>query len=242
MSTLRLMNPHSVLATLQHRPQDVMEVHASSARSSEAWKEVAEVAQNLRISVQEPLARNHRGSRQGDESGRIGTTFGVVREKRAVTLDDLFGDDSPRGLWLALDRLQDPHNVGAVFRTAAFFGVKGIIMTQDKSAPLTGTVYDTAAGGVESIPFVLQTNLARALDIAKQKEMWVLGSSEHAEMSLTEIDRDRRWLLVIGNEEKGLRRLSQENCDQICRIPPLGEVTSLNVSVAAGIMMAVLTG
>ncbi len=153
----------------------------------------------------------------------------------------MFNDASTRGVWLALDRLQDPHNVGAVFRTAAFFGIKGVILTQDKSAPLTGTVYDTAAGGVETVPIVMQTNLARALEIAKKKDLWVLGTSEHAEMPLSEVDRDRRWLLVIGKEEKGLRRLTKENCDQVCKIPPLGGVTSLNVSVAAGIMMATLT-
>ncbi|MBT5020693.1 MAG: 23S rRNA (guanosine(2251)-2'-O)-methyltransferase RlmB [Planctomicrobium sp.] len=241
MSTVRLMNPHSVLAVLEHRPQDVMEVHASTSKSSDAWKHVAATAKNFRISVREPIARNNRKSRQADDSGRVGTTYAIVREKPAVTLDELFADESKRGVWLALDRLQDPHNVGAVFRTAGFFGIKGIILTQDKSAPITGTVYDTAAGGVETVPIVLQTNLVRALEVAKKSDMWVLGSSEHAEMSLAEVDRDRRWLVVIGNEEKGLRRLTQENCDQICQIPPVGNVTSLNVSVAAGIMMSTLT-
>lgn len=235
------MNPHSVLAVLENRPHDVLEVHASTTKSSEAWKQAAQTAKNAGIAVREPLARKNRKSRQADESGRVGTTYAVIREKPTVTIDELFADQSKRGVWLALDRLQDPHNVGAVFRTASFFGIKGIVLTQDKSAPLTGTVYDTAAGGVESVPIVLQTNLVRALDLAKKSDMWVLGSSEHAKMSLAEIDRDRRWLLVIGNEEKGLRRLTQENCDQICQIPPVGDVTSLNVSVAAGIMMATLT-
>lgn len=241
MNTVRLMNPHSVLATLQHRPQDVLEVHASAARSSDAWKQVAETAREMRISVKEPLARSNRKSRQADDGGRVGTTFGVIKEKQGVTLEELFDQPVSRGLWLALDRLQDPHNVGAIFRTASFFGVQGIILTQDKSAPITGTVYDTAAGGVESVPFVMQTNLARAIEIAKKRDMWTLGSSEHATTNLSEIDRDRRWLLVVGNEEKGLRRLTQDHCDMMCQIPPVGDVTSLNVSVAAGIMMATLT-
>lgn len=242
MTTLRLMNPHSVLAVLQHRPHDVLEIHASTSKSSAAWKQVAEVAKSMRISVQEPVVRSARRARQEDDTGRVGTTFGIVRPKSPVTIDELFDDPAPRGVWLALDQLQDPHNVGAVFRTAAFFGVKGIIMTQDKSAPLSATTYDVAAGGVESVPFVLQTNLVRALNVAKKKDMWVLGTSEHAETPLAEIDRDRRWLQVIGNEEKGLRRLTLENCDMVCQIPPLGEVTSLNVSVAAGIIMATLSG
>jgi 23S rRNA (guanosine2251-2'-O)-methyltransferase len=158
-----------------------------------------------------------------------------------VPLDELFRAPKPRGLWLALDQLQDPHNVGAVFRTAAFFGVKGIVMTVDRSAPLSPTVYDVASGGVEYVPFTLQTNLAQAMEIAKKSGLWVLGSSERAAESVHRIDRDRRWLLVIGNEEKGLRRLTLERCDQVCTIPPAGQVNSLNVSVAAGILMAALT-
>ncbi|MEW4490803.1 23S rRNA (guanosine(2251)-2'-O)-methyltransferase RlmB [Thalassoglobus sp. JC818] len=239
MTTLKLMNPHSVLAALEHRPHDVLEVHASRTRSNESWKHVANVAADHGISVQEPMQRGRQRSR--DESGRVGTTFAVIRPKAASSLNDLFSDSSPQGLWLMMDRLQDPHNVGAVFRSAGFFGVKGVILTQDKSAPLTGTVYDVAAGGMESVPHVIQTNLVRAIQEAKKKEMWVLGSSEHAEMPLAKVDRDRRWLLVIGGEEKGLRRLTLENCDQVCQIPPRGSVTSLNVSVAAGIMIASLS-
>ncbi len=243
MTTIKMMNPHSALAALKHRPHDVLEVRASMSQSSDAWKDVALTAKSCGISVQEPLQKTQRRSNKSknDTGGRVGTTFAVVREKAAITLDELFGDDSPRGIWLALDRLQDPHNVGAVFRTAGFFGVKGIILTQDKSAPLSGASYDVAAGGVESVPFVLQTNLVRALEVSKKNEMWVLGSSEHAEMPLSEVDHDRRWLVVIGNEEKGLRRLTLENCDMTCKIPPQGDVTSLNVSVAAGIMMATLS-
>ena len=242
MSTLKVMNPHSVLAALQTRPGDVLEVHASSARGTEAWKDVVAIARDHRIPVREPLERSRRRGKHGDDGGRVGTTFGVIREKTPVALKDLFADSSSRGVWLALDQIQDPHNLGAVFRTAGFFGIRGIIITQDKSAPISATVYDVASGGIEAVPHVLQTNLVRAINEAKKREMWVLGSSEHAELPLREIDRDRRWLVVIGNEEKGLRRLTLENCDQVCQIPPLGDVTSLNVSVAAGILMAQLTG
>jgi 23S rRNA (guanosine2251-2'-O)-methyltransferase len=243
MTTIKMTNPHSALAALKHRPHDVLEVRASMSQSSDAWKYVAQTAKCFGISVQEPLQKTQRRSNKNknDAGGRVGTTFAVVREKPPSTLEELFSDDSPRGIWLALDRLQDPHNVGAVFRTAGFFGIKGIVLTQDRSAPLSGTTYDVAAGGVESVPFVLQTNLVRALEVSKKHEMWVLGSSEHAEMSLSEVDHDRRWLVVIGNEEKGLRRLTLENCDMTCKIPPLGDVTSLNVSVAAGVMMSALS-
>ena len=145
-------------------------------------------------------------------------------------------------MWLALDQIQDTHNIGAIFRTAAFFGVEGLLLTRDRSAPLNATVYDVACGGIETVPFVVQTNLSRALEQAKRAGVWVLGSSEHAEQDVTEIERDRPWLLVLGNEEKGLRRLTLETCDAICRLTPRGKVGSLNVSVAAGVLTAMLTG
>jgi len=240
MSSLKLTNPHSVLSALDTRPDDVLEVHAS-ARSNEGWQRVIDAARGLRIPIREPLDREHGGRRFNKDGGRAGTTFAVVRERPGISLKELFSPTVSRGVWLALDQLQDPHNVGAVFRTAAFFGVQGIMLTVDRSAPLSPTVYDVASGGVEHVPFTLQTNLARGIDVAKEHDMWVLGTSEHSEHDLASIDCDRRWLVVIGNEEKGLRRLTQERCDQICQIPCAGQVTSLNVSVAAGILMATLS-
>lgn len=241
MKSVKLTNPHSVLAALAKRPHDVLEIRASASRGNDAWKDVVAVARDHGISVQDPLPPTQRRHQQNEDGGRLGTTFGIVREKLPTTLADLFADPVQRGIWLALDQLNDPHNVGAVFRSAGFFGVKGIILTQDKSAPITQTVYDVAAGGLESVPYVLQTNLVQALNTAKKSDMWVLGSSEHADMPLADVDRDRRWLLVIGNEEKGLRRLTLENCDQVCQIPCRGDVTSLNVSVATGVMLSHLT-
>jgi 23S rRNA (guanosine2251-2'-O)-methyltransferase len=242
MATLKLTNPHSVLAALKARPVDVLEVHASPSRGNETWKEVIAVARSQGISVREPAPA--KPARKSDDGGRIGTTYALVREKPGLPLEELYahreGEHGSRGLWLALDQLQDPHNVGAVFRTAAFFGVRGIIITQNRSAPLSATVYDIASGGIEHVPFTLQTNLARAIDLAKKSDLWVLGSTEHAPRDVAGVDRDRNWLLVVGNEEKGLRRLTLEKCDELCRIPPRGPVTSLNVSVATGILVATL--
>lgn len=238
MSTLRLTNPHSVLAALECRPGDVLEVYASPARSSEGWQQVIEACRGAGIPVREPAARQERGRDRQQDGGRIGNTYAAVRPREALPLEDLFDPSIKRGLWLALDQLQDPHNVGAIFRTAAFFGVQGIVQTMDRSAPLSATVYDVASGGVDHVPFALQTNLARAMETAKKSDMWVLGASEHAEMSVEQIDRDRRWLLVVGNEERGLRRLTLERCDQVCRIAGNGGIGSLNVSVATGILMS----
>lgn len=244
---LELRNPHSVLAILEHRPNAVLDVQLSTTHPSPGWDSVATEAARHHISVRRVTGQpehKRRGRRESQTAmGRTSGNMATVKERQARLLEELFAGVNPNspGLWLALDQIQDPHNVGAIFRTAAFFGVKGIILTKDRSAPLTATVYDVASGGVECVPFAQPPNLSRALEEAKKAGVWVLGTSEHAKNDLSEIDRSRPWILVLGNEEKGLRRLTSEHCDELCRITPRGEITSLNVSVAAGIMMAMLT-
>lgn len=242
MSALTLKNPHSVLATLQTRPADVLEVRLSHRSPHDAWQQVAEAARAagvpVRIAPPEP-ARSRRGD---DKEARTGAAEALVRERTPADLHDLFApSDAPTGLWLALDQLQDPHNIGAIFRTAAFFGVRGIVLTRHKSAPVTATVCDVASGGVDHVPYALATNLRQALDVAKEQGLWVLGTSEHARQSVWQIDLHRRWLVVLGNEESGLRRLTAETCDELCRIPAAGSLGSLNVSVAAGVLLAALS-
>jgi 23S rRNA (guanosine2251-2'-O)-methyltransferase len=241
---IELKNPHSVLAAIQTRPRDVFDIQVATDAPSPAWTEVLDLAQANAIRILRggrPAARDRRSDKEGRETGMSAN----VRERADVPLEQLFADAATRangsGLWLALDNLQDPHNVGAIIRTAAFFGVQGIVVTKDRSAPLNGTVYDVAAGGVEHVPFTLVPNLARAVSVAKESRLWVLGTSEHATEDVSQVDRERPWLLIVGNEEKGMRRLTAEHCDAVCRITPRGEVTSLNVSVATGILIATLS-
>jgi len=248
---LELRNPHSVLAALQCRPHDVAEIQVPPGRLTDAWEQVAEAARSVQVPVSASRGSDFGGGRRqpkqvDGKSERVGIASARVREPAGVPEPGaLFAQQEPAedghpGLWLALDCLQDPHNVGAVFRTAAFFGVRGVIVTRDRSAPLNGTVLDVAAGGVEHVPFCSVPNLSRTLDLAKKSGLWLLGSSEHAGTPLREIRPDRPWLLVIGNEEKGLRRLTLDHCDQVCSIPPRGRVTSLNVSAATAVMISQL--
>lgn len=181
--------------------------------------QVVELAETHGVPLRTTLAEEPRRSSVDQKSERIGSAQATVRERNGLLIEELFANaESEPGLWLALDCLQDPHNVGAIFRTASFFGVKGIVMTRDRSAPLTATVYDVAAGGLEYVPFGEPTNLARAMNIAKSSGIWLLGSSEHAELDVREVSRDRSWLLILGNEELGLRRLSLDKCDQVCKL------------------------
>lgn len=242
---LELKNPHSVLAAIHARPQDVFDVRTSSEPPSPAWGEVLEAAAASAVRITR-MGRPARGpQRSSEKSGRESLMSASVRDRPDVTLEELFANSATRdgghGLWLALDNLQDPHNVGAIFRSAAFFGVQGVVLTRDRSAPLNGTAYDVAAGGMEHVPFAMVPNLARALAAAKESGLWVLGTSEHATEDVSQVDRGRPWLLIVGNEEKGIRRLTAEHCDSVCRITPRGGVTSLNVSVATGVLIAALS-
>ena len=240
-----------MLAALQTRPQDVLEVKLHGSQPRGAWKDVIATAERQAVRIRRDVARDEgqhsrRGRRDAPSDDRSGAGSATIKERRDVTLREMWNDVAKQdanggGLWLALDQLQDPHNVGAIFRTAAFFGVKGIILTRDRSAPLSAATYDVAAGGTEYVPFSLQTNLSRALDAAKKSGLWILGTSEHATQDIGEFQADRPWLLVLGNEQKGMRRLTADKCDVTCRMTPHGEVASLNVSVAAALMISALT-
>jgi len=243
---LDLTNPHSVLAALEHRPQDVLEVQLSGGKPTDAWRLVADTAMDRGVAVTEPAGPGPRGGRSRPAGGRQGGFVARVRPLESVDPAALFArvrdSGRPPGLWLALDCVQDPHNLGAVFRSAAFFGVRGVLLTRDRSAPLSAVVYDVASGGMESVPFSSPPNLDRALKTARDAGLWILGAAEEARRDVSEVPRDRPWLLVLGNEESGLRRLTRENCDDVCRITPHGAVGSLNISAAGAVLMAHLTG
>jgi len=239
---LELKNPHSILAALQTRPPDVLQIQMPGGRLSRGWSDIGALAQRHSIRLTQAPRQSPAKRKQ---PGRQGGGTASVKPRAPLSLAELLPSEPLKHddiqLWLGLDCIQDPHNVGAIFRTAAFFGVSGIVVTQDRSAPLTATVYDIASGGLEYVPFAVETNLARALSQAKEKGLWILGSSEHAEVDIHRVSADRPWMLLLGNEEKGLRRLTLDNCDTVCKLTARTAVDSLNVSVAAGALISRLT-
>ncbi|MEI8381187.1 MAG: RNA methyltransferase [Planctomycetota bacterium] len=239
--SLVLRNPHSVLAALQMRPEDVFEVRLAPGTPSPKWADVAELARQHSIPIRTNLAPVDKRHANEGKSERTGAAVALVRERADRLVDELFAVPAdPPGLWLALEQLQDPHNVGAIFRTAAFFGVRGIILTRERSAPLTATVYDVSSGGLEFVPFAIVPSLSRTITLARDAGLTVIGTSEHASRELNDLPSDRSHLLIFGNEEFGLRRVTTENVDELVRLAPRGPIESLNVSVAAGVCMSKL--
>ncbi len=233
-----LKNPHSILAVLEKRPRDMIEIRLPSKQAGDAWKAVRKRAEEIAARVRSAHPRRS-DRRDRSRIGRIGDAEAAIKAHPGCGLAELFAHRG--GLYLALDTIQDPQNLGAIFRTAAFFGVGGILLTRNRSAPLSSAAYDAASGGVEYVPFSIQTNLSRALDVAKEAGLWILGTSEDAPKALHAISADRPWLLVLGNEETGMRRLTRDKCDDICRIAPGCGLASLNVSAAAAICIHHLT-
>jgi 23S rRNA (guanosine2251-2'-O)-methyltransferase len=139
--------------------------------------------------------------------------------------------------FLVLDHVQDPHNLGACLRTADAAGVHGVILTKDQSVGITPVVAKVASGAAETIPIYRVTNLARTLDWFKQAGLWVVGAAGEASQTAYETDLNLPLALVVGAEGKGLRRLTRERCDVLTKLPMLGAVESLNLSVAAGVLM-----
>lgn len=240
---LELRNPHSVLAALKTRPRAVRSVNLNAGSSGTAWDEVAEVAQQnaVRVTTGRPPAQHQKRQR---DTQRSGAGSAQVEPPSPVPVGNLWKlkPDSGFGLWLALDQIQDPQNLGAIFRLAGFFGIRGIVLTKDKSASVNGTVCDVATGGAEYVPFAVVPNLAAAMQKAQKSDIWILGTCERADQSIRSVDQDRHWMLVMGNEGDGMRRLTRENCDQLVSLPPAGPVPSLNVAAATAACLTALTG
>jgi 23S rRNA (guanosine2251-2'-O)-methyltransferase len=138
---------------------------------------------------------------------------------------------------LILDCVQDPHNLGAILRTADGAGVHAVIAPKDKAVGITETVRRISVGAADNVAFVQVTNLARTMEKLKEAGLWLVGTSDRADKSLYELDLKGPLGIVLGAEEKGMRRLTEENCDFLASIPMAGKVECLNVSVATGVCL-----
>lgn len=227
---------HAVGALLSHHPKRVKQLWLARGRQDAGIEALREQAAAARIEV-----------RLVERSELDETTGGVHQGVLALVspsqvwgenmLDELLDRTSEPPLLLVLDGVTDPHNLGACLRTADAAGVHAVIVPKDKSATLNATVRKVACGAAEVVPLVAVTNLSRTLQKLQQKGIWIAGTAGEAEASIYQQDLSGPLALVMGAEGKGMRRLTREHCDYLVKLPMLGSVSSLNVSVATGVCL-----
>jgi len=161
----------------------------------------------------------------------------VAASRAAMAIEDLLTKKPNNSVLVLLDGVEDPHNVGAIVRTALAAGADGLVIPERRAAGLTETVARASAGALEHLRVARVTNLVRAMEQLKETGYWLVGLDESAKQNYTEMDFTGSVGIVLGGEGKGLHELTRKRCDFLCSIPTRGPVRSLNVSVAAGVVL-----
>ena len=226
---------HPVLESLKTNPSMVREVTVLKDRLPGRIDEIINLARqhNLRIQyVQDLPAAINKHVHQG--------VAARLRLASPTTIEDILSrvkSATAQPILLALDCIQDPHNLGAIIRSAAAAGVIAILLPKDRSAPLSGTVAKASAGALSHIPICQVTNLVEALKRLRDEGIWIYGAEKDTPISLYQADFSGPVCLVVGSEGKGLRPLVKKQCDFLITIPMRGNLDSLNASVATAIIL-----
>lgn len=228
---------HAVEALIIKHSERIQYLKVMSARHDKKIQFILKLAEEKNIRV-ETISRDALDQLTVGENHQGIVAFCHPSKKNYSEADlDHMLDDYKKPLFLVLDGVQDPHNLGACLRSADAAGVAAVIAPRDKSVGLTPTVSKVASGAAETVPFIQVTNLARTLRYLKEKGVWIFGAAGEAEKNYFQVDFTGKVALVLGSEGSGLRRLTRDHCDVLIKIPMLGSVSSLNVSVATGILL-----
>ena len=239
MSTPKvLFGFHAVGVRLKTAPASIIEVYVDPTRRDARMKQFLSRAAEAGVRVIE--ADGPRLIKLTGSAGHQGVAARVQAVEGVRTLDELLDDLQEQGtvpLLLVLDGVTDPHNLGACLRVADGAGAHAVIAPKDHAAGINATVAKVASGAAETVPYFMVTNLARTLNELKERSIWVTGTSDDTERTLYDVDFKGPTALVLGAEGAGMRQLTRKTCDQLVRIPMMGAVESLNVSVASGVCL-----
>ncbi len=224
-----------VMELLRSGKRQVVSIKITEGGREARLADLAGLAREKRITIETvprramdsivPKGANHQG------------VVAFVEEVRYFSLDDVLEAAAKPELLVLLDGVEDPRNLGAVIRTAECAGADGVVIPERRAAGMTDTVAKAAAGATEFMKLAKVGNLNRAIEELKEREIWIVGTSGEAEKEYTEWDWTQPTALVLGAEGSGLHRLVAENCDILVKIPMYGKIESLNVSVAAGVVL-----
>ncbi|WP_446810873.1 23S rRNA (guanosine(2251)-2'-O)-methyltransferase RlmB [Methylomonas sp. 2BW1-5-20] len=237
MNLTQLFGIHAVQAALDYSPQKIRRAWVDSQRQDLRLKQVIDDLVKLGI-VPEKTERK-KLEKMADGKNHQGIVVAV--ELPAMRSEDQLKQDvealTVTPFYLVLDQVQDPHNLGACLRTADAVGAQGVIVTKDNAAGITPTVCKVASGAAETVPVYQVTNLARVLRWLKEQNIWIMGAAGEAEQTVFQMKLDMPLAVVMGTEGTGMRHLTRQHCDFLVKIPMAGQVESLNVSVAAGVLL-----
>jgi 23S rRNA (guanosine2251-2'-O)-methyltransferase len=228
---------NAIMQILKQEPKRITEILLQNGRNDSRINEIKQLAKAEKIKFKgvdkQLLNKLTSESHQG--------IIAKVSPIESLTAKDLFNildnlDAKP--LILILDGVTDPHNLGACLRTAAAVGAHAVVVPKDRSAWLTSTVIKVASGAAEIVPLIRVSNISQIIDRLKQQGLWIVGSvCNNQARSIYKTDMTCPLALVVGSEDKGIRKLTQDKCDDLAFIPIADSVNSLNVSVATGVML-----
>ena len=223
-----LYGRHSVLAALanpERRIERVLATKEMAERHADRLGNKVEIVSRDGFAAKIPADAVHQG------------LAALVSPLEEPGIEDLLARCGEKAVVLALDQVTDPHNVGAILRTAAAFGAAGVLTTERNSPADTGVLAKAASGALELVPLVRAVNLARALEQLKEAGFWLYGLDEGGDVALSSVDLSGRACIVLGAEGEGLRRLTAEKCDRLITIPTSARLAALNVSNAAAVAL-----
>lgn len=225
---------HAVAARLKRGPEGLRELYVAGGRDDARLRDLLRQAEQ--VGLRAALVDTGRLDRLCPGRRHQGVVLISDAAPPQVDLDELL-DRTPDPFLLLLDGVTDPRNLGACLRVADGAGVHAVIAPKDHACPLTDVAIQTASGAAESVPYVMVTNLAGTISDLRERDIWVVGTADEAPQTVYEHTLPRSVAWVLGAEGKGLRRLTRQRCDALVHIPMAGQVSSLNVSVAAGIVL-----
>ena len=227
---------HAVVAKLRQSPDDIAEIFLDRQRQDARARDLVKLAEThgVRLIQADPARLDGMAGGNARHQGVVALVTGT---QRVLKLDDVLDTLAEPALLLVLDGVQDPHNLGACLRVADAAGAHALIAPKDRACGLNATAVKVASGAAETVPYITVTNLARTLRELHERDIFTVGAAGEADTDLYTVDQRGALAWVLGAEGTGLRRLTRETCDQLARIPMLGSVESLNVSVASGICL-----
>jgi 23S rRNA (guanosine2251-2'-O)-methyltransferase len=227
---------HPVLARLRQDPKGIFEIYLDLTRRDARARDLVHQARDHGVKLAQVEA-----DRLDRLVGKSAKHQGVVARVKPValthSLDEVLENIKGPPLLVILDGVTDPHNLGAILRSADAFGVHAVIAPKDNAVGINATVEKVASGAAETVPYLMVTNLARTIEDLKEHNIWVIAADMDGEQPLSGIDAKTGIAWVLGAEGAGIRRLVKQSCDQVARIPIGGTVESLNVSVSAALCL-----